>query len=146
MHLGLNVHKILVRNDSSACVWKKFRYHLVQKILVRNDSCVIVRNGIFCTKWYLLYEMVFVRNDLTTFLKWVWSLPAPAWISLKANYAPGYWIVYRAHILDFLQNFKSVKMERIIFFSCIISILLIYAESACWRIPGEGKIFVTTKR
>ncbi|XP_022329008.2 uncharacterized protein LOC111127972 [Crassostrea virginica] len=29
-------------------------------------------------------------------------------------------------------------MEHIILFSCIISILLVYAEAACWLIPGEG--------
>ena len=32
-------------------------------------------------------------------------------------------------------------MERIIFFSCIISIVLVYAEASCWGVPGKGKIF-----
>ena len=32
-------------------------------------------------------------------------------------------------------------MERIIFFSGIISIILVNAEASCWGVPGKGKIF-----
>ena len=89
--------------NSGTTSFKKSLYEMTPVLLYEMVS--FVRNGIFCTKWSL-YEMVFVRNGLTTVLKWVWSLPAPAW----TNYAPGYWIVYKAHILDFLQNFNSVKV------------------------------------
>ena len=37
---------------------------LYKKILVRSDSYAFVRNGLSCTKWSL-FEMVFVRSDLT---------------------------------------------------------------------------------
>ena len=49
-------------------MYVKIQVPLPTKILVRSDSCVIVRNSLLCTKWSPMYEMIFVRNDLTPIL------------------------------------------------------------------------------
>ena len=66
-----------------------------------------------------------------------WRLGTPLFISK---------IIYTAHIVEILQNLNSVEMERIIFISGIISILLVYAEAACWLERVNGKIFARKKQ